>query len=169
MTVPPAPSEPRVAHYLYAHRAVPRAFLRNPPAILGILGSKDAMEFLSGMWRVLDRELEPQHRLPATGLSVSCFELADDIFAAVVTMPPPQRVFEAFFVGCCARLEGEAPFARAFTLDLAGPPVPHPQTGLLEWNAEGEHELLETPGTEPDLTAFTDAIERVLAAGGVTR
>ena len=127
------------------------------------------MEFLSGMWGVLDRELDPQDRLPATGLSVSCFELADDVFAAVVSMPPPQRVFEAFFVACCARLDGEATFARAFTLDLAGPPTAHPLTGLLEWNAEGEHELLDTAPIEPDLTAFTGAIERVLAAGGVAR
>lgn len=164
MPAPTPQPEPRVAHFLFAHRAVPRAFLRNPPAILGILGSAQAMEFLVGMWDVLCGELEPPQRLPSEGLAVHCYELNNDVFAALVTMPPPQRVFEAFHVACCARLEGEHPFARAFTLDLAGEQTDaEPLAGIMEWNAEGEHELLGEVPAGVDPSSFTDAIEAMLA------
>jgi hypothetical protein len=88
------------------------------------------------------------------------YELPTDIWVALVTMPPPQRVFEAYFVACAARLEGET-FARAFTLDLAGPPIPDAETGILEWDAEGKHELLE-PRCRPDASEFVDTLERIL-------
>ena len=161
MTTPPAPDEPRVAHYLYAHRALPRTFLRNPAAILGILGSDDAMPFLSGMWDVIDKELAPGHRLDIRGLTHHFYELANDVFASVVTLPPPQRVFEAYFVAMVARLDGEQTFARCLSLDLAGVPGPNALTGILEWDDNGKHELL-TEGCQPNRSAFVDAVERLL-------
>lgn len=162
MTTPPAPDEPRVAHYLYAHRALPRTFLRNPAAILGILGSDDAMKFLSGMWDVIDAELEPGERLDVRGLAHHFYELKGDVFASVVTLPPPARVFEAYFVAMVARLEGEHTFARCLSLDLAGVPGPDALTGILEWDAEGHHEL-RSEGCRPERSAFVDAIENLIS------
>jgi hypothetical protein len=159
MNTPP-PSEPRVPHYLFAHRAVPRAFLRNPESILPIMASDRGMEFLSGMWDVIDREIEPQQRIDHGALAVQTYELPSDIWVAMVTMPPPQRVFEAYFVACAARLEGDT-FARALTLDLAGPPTADAETGVLEWDVEGKHEFLE-PGCPPRVDAFIDVLERLL-------
>src|SRR5687767_13528283 len=127
----PPPSEPRTAHYLFAHRAVPRAFLRDPAPIMGILGSGDAMAFLGGMWDIIDREVTDEPRIDRAGLAVDVYELPHDIFVALVTMPSPQRVLEAFFVGLAARLDTD-PFARALSLDLAGPPGPQPLVGILE-------------------------------------
>ncbi len=158
----PPPSEPRVAHYLFAHRAVPRAFLRNPPAILGILGSDDGMRFLEGMWEVMNDALQPHERIDDHPLALRCYALPDDVFVAMVTMPPVHRVFEAYFVACVARLERD-PFARAFTLDLAGVPGDEHDTGILEWDAEGNHTVL-APRCAPSAAAFVDTLEALLEA-----
>ena len=164
MSVPTPPSEPRIGHYLFAHRGVPRAFLRDPAAITGILSSDDAMPFLSGMWDVIDREVPPAEKIDRSALAVDCYELGDDVFVVLITMPPAQRVREALFVGLAVRLEGDT-FARAFTLDLAGPPGADPLLGILEWDAEGNFELLE-PTCGPDASAFVDTIEALVTRGG---
>lgn len=162
MALDPAPGEPRVAHYLYAHRAVPRAFLRNPAAIMGILGSDDGPVFLSGMWGVMDEALQPGERIRDTRVELERFALSGDIFVALVTMPPVARPLEAYFVACAARFEGEgAPFARAFTLDAASTPGEHDDTGILEWTAQGERTLIE-PRCGIDGSAFVDTLEAFL-------
>ncbi len=159
VAIDPAPGEPRVAHYLYAHRAVPRAFLRSPAAIMGILGSDEGPIFLSGMWDVMDEALQPGERVKDTRVELACFALDRDVFIALVTMPPVTRPLEAYFVACAARFEGEgAPFARAFTLDAATTPGDPDDTGILEWTAEGEHTLIE-PRCGIDASAFVDTLE----------
>jgi hypothetical protein len=95
---------------------------------------------------------------------VNCYELEHDIFLALVTMPAPKRVLEAFFIGLAVRLEGSDTFARAFTLDLAGPPGADALVGMLEWDAEGKRELLQ-PTCKPEPSAFADAIEALLTSG----
>jgi hypothetical protein len=140
---------------------VPRAFLRDPAPIMGILGSGDAMAFLSGMWDIIDREVEDEPRIDRSGLAVSFYELPDDVFVVMITMPPPQRVLEAFFLALVVRLEGDT-FARALSLDLAGPLGPNPLVGILEWDAEGNRTLLQ-PTCDPEPSAFIDAIETIVA------
>lgn len=152
--------QPRVAHYLFAHRAVPRSFLRNPPAIMGILGSDQAMEFLTGMWQVMDDALKPEDRVEDRTIALECFALKGNIFAAIVTMPPVKRPLEAFFVACATRLEGNS-FARSFTLDAAPDPEAHFGTGLLEWDLDGERTVLE-PRCAPELSALVDTLETML-------
>ncbi len=160
----PAPGDPRVAHYLYAHRAVPRAFLRNPPAILGILGSDDGPRFLEGMWEVMDDALEPGERVSDTRVQLECYALERDVFIALVTMPPVARPLEAYFVACAARFEGAGEhFARAFTLDAATTPGDPDDTGILEWTAEGERTLID-PRCPPEASAFVDTLEAFLLA-----
>lgn len=163
MSSAPAPHEPRVAHYLFAHRAVPRAFLQNPAAIMGILGSEDGMRFLDGMWATMDEALEPHQRSDESTVQLECFALEDEVFVAVVTMPTVRRPLEAHFVACAARL-GARPFARAFTLDHAGLEDDPDATGILEWNAEGERTLLEQH-CRPDASAFVDTIASIVQDG----
>jgi len=134
--------------------------LRNPESILPIMASERGMEFLSGMWGVIDGEIEPHQRIDHDALAVDTYELPSNVWLVLVTMPAPKRVFEAFFVACAARLESD-PFARAFTLDLAGPPTADPDTGVLEWNAEGKHELLE-PRCTPLASDFVDVVETLV-------
>lgn len=154
------PSEPRVAHYLYAHRAVPRAFLRDPAAIMGILLSDDGMKFLSGMWDVLDQELAPDERINHEALALERYDLGAGVCVSLVTMPTPKRRFEAYFVALAAGLEDRV-FARAFTLDLAGPPGPRADAGILEWDTEGNHTFID-PALRMDAAAFVAALEGIL-------
>jgi len=126
-----------------------------------ILASPDGLEFLTGMWGVVEQELPADQQMGAAGLTVEVFSIDGDIHAVVVTMPPPLREFEAFFVALVARLEGEHAFARVFSLVLTTPPPGEPDAAMLEWNAKGEHEFIQeradiSPGD------FVDAIERVL-------
>ena len=162
----PAPSPasaPRPAHHLYAHRGLPHTFLRNPPGILAILAGEDALEFLRGMWEVVEKELPPEDHIGSKGLGIDVFAIDDDTHAVVVTMPRPQREFEAFYVALVARLEGDEPLSRVFSLVLTSPPTADPEAAMLEWNAQGEHEFVEQRA-DIDPAAFVDAIETVLRA-----
>ncbi len=168
VATPSPPSQPRAAHHLYAHRGLPHTFLRNPPGIMAILASPDALEFLTGMWDVVQSELPQEDRGGSAGLSIEVFPMEGDTHAAVVTMPRPEREFEAFFVAMVARLEGNdagnEAFARVFSLVLTSPPTTDPEAAILEWNAKGEHEFIEQRA-DPDPGAFVDALERVLGRG----
>ncbi|MEM6990968.1 MAG: hypothetical protein AAF721_10735 [Myxococcota bacterium] len=161
MVTPTPPSQPRGAHHLYAHRGLPHTFLRNPPGILQILASEDALEFLSGMWGVVEKELPPEEHIGSDGLAIGVFPMENETHAAVVTMPRPQREFEAFYVALVAKLEGNDAFARVFSLVLTSPPTTDPEAAILEWNAQGEHEFVEQRA-DVDPGAFVDAIETVL-------
>lgn len=162
MASPSPASQPRPAHHLFAHRGLPHTFLRNPPGIMAILASEDAVEFLSGMWGVVEKELPQADRIGCAGLSIDVFPLADDAHAAIVTMPAPQREFEAFFVAMVATLEGAHAFARVFSLVLTSPPIARPEAALIEWDANGEHTFVKERA-EPSPGAFAEAIDRVLA------
>ena len=129
---------------------------------MGILASPDALEFLTGMWGVVQTELPADDQFPCTGLAIDVYPLADDAHAAIVTMPAPQREFEAFFVAMVAKLEGNDAFARVFSLVLTSPPVAQPEAAMLEWNGKGEHTFVEERA-EPLAGAFAEAIDRVLA------
>jgi hypothetical protein len=126
---------------------------------MGILASDDAMEFLSGMWDVLDAELEPEHRVSPEGLTLEHYELAQGVFVALVVMPPAIRGLEAHFVAAVARLEGDDAFARCFSLDHL--PEFDPPAAVLEWDAEGKHEVA-CESCDPSREAFLDAIEDVV-------
>lgn len=156
--------EPRVVHYLFAHRAVPRAFLRDPAPVMGILASDDGMRFLAGMLDILDAEVDTSERIDRSAIHLACYPLREEAFAAVVTMPPPLRVFEAWFVGLVARF-GDAPVARAFALELAGPPGHDSATKICEWDAEGKFVVVEDDGCAPDVSTFVAAIEGLVARG----
>ncbi|MBL4688927.1 MAG: hypothetical protein JKY37_30330 [Nannocystaceae bacterium] len=158
-------SQPRGVHHLYAHRGLPHTFLRNPPGIMEILASADALRFLQGMWDVVQAELPEPDRVASLGLGIEVFSIEADAHAAVVTMPTPKREFEAFFVGLVARLEGDEAFARVFSLVLTSPPGADPEAAMLEWNAKGQHEFVEQRA-DVDPGAFVDAIEKVLGNSG---
>lgn len=128
---------------------------------MAILASPDALEFLSGMWGVVQTELAEDERIASVGLAIEVFSMNDDTHAAVVTMPRPQREFEAFFVAMVARLEGPDSFARVFSLVLTSPPIGDPDAAILEWTAKGEHEFVEKRA-DVDPGAFVDAIEQVI-------
>ena len=129
-----------------------------------ILASADALRFLAGMWDVVERELPPEERIGHAGLAIDVFEMKGDWHAAVVTMPRPQREFEAFFVALIANFQETGGASRVFSLVMTSPPVADPEAAILEWNAKGEYEFIEQRAdVEPG--AFVDAIEAVLARG----
>jgi hypothetical protein len=156
VTEDPRSIPPRMGHYLYGHRALPRAFLRDPAAVMGILASDDAMAFLSGMWDVLAQEIDEKERVSPDGLAIEHYSLQGDVFIALVIMPVPQGGLEAWFVAAVARLEGENTFARCFTLDRI--PELDPNAAVLEWDTEGKHEV-RLHACPPSREAFLDAIE----------
>jgi hypothetical protein len=158
VTDEPRSMKPRMGHYLYAHRAVPRAFLREPAAIMGILASDDGMEFLSGMWDVLAREIEEKERVSPEGLALEHYTFEGDVFVALVVMPPPTGGLEAWYVAAVARLEGEDAFARCFTLDRV--PEHDPDAAILEWNSEGKYEI-RADACPVTREAFLDAVEEI--------
>ena len=151
---------PRMGHYLFAHRALPRAFLRDPVPMMGILASEDAMAFLSGMWDVLAQEIDPKERVSPDGLAVEHYSYEGDVFVTLVIMPPPEGGLEAWFVAGVARLEGENVFARCFTLDRI--PELDPSAAVLEWDTQGQHQI-RRDGCAPTREAFLDAIEEIVS------
>lgn len=175
-TPPPHKSEeadldtPRCHHYTLAHQALRSIALEEPLAFLGILASPDAQRFLADLMQSVSEHCkahEPQPDFSVQELVVHRMRLGR-YPCAVIEMPPPRAITEAFFVAAVLLAdpsEGMPPqevTLRYFTLEkgmtLEGPP----RTVLCEWTAEGSHVNYGT-GPEPRLEAFAEAVERMLA------
>jgi hypothetical protein len=130
------------------------------------------------LWRrVAEREHIPAaEQLPFKGLARTVRNEPDGTVAVVITVPPPERNAEAYFVaavftpGPGKLLEppgakaGEASRSvRVFSLEKAAPIDPGVITYLCEWTSAGKH-TNHGPGPEPEEAAFIQAILQHLSA-----
>lgn len=126
------------------------------------MAGEQALEFLGGMWTVVEEELEEDQRMGSEGLGLDVYEVGEDVHAAIVTMPAPEREFEARYVALVARFEEPGSFARVFSMVGTEPPAQHSEVALLEWDREGKYSFVEQR-CGPTVDDFIDALERVLA------
>src|SRR2546425_2221730 len=97
-------AKPRDHHYFVAHRLLPKVVFENPERFFDCLVD-DGDGFLSWLWEQCASYLDSSAHLPSDGLSFSMGRLDADTIIALVEMPPPIGVTEAFLVAVAHRPE----------------------------------------------------------------
>jgi hypothetical protein len=149
--------QPRPQHYLYAHRVLPTLFYQNPQQFLSIL-TMDGIAFLRFFWdRTLQDHGDEPHT-PPQGMNYETRALDDGTLIAIIELPQPERMAEAYFVAAVFRDAASQPLMRYFTLEYGMHILDNtPRTVLCEWTLDGKH-LNFGDGPEPKSKAFFDAI-----------
>jgi hypothetical protein len=150
----------RLHHYNFAHVALRQLFLHNPGFLIGAL--KDRGDYLlKKLWDEVGSRIEEDGeavRLLPDTLGCEIHEIESNIVIVIVTLPPPEEIPEAYFVGLIFRpeyeatnelLEAQTGIVHYVTLergiDLAKGKV---RTVLCEWTTEAHLNR----GTGPDAT-----------------
>src|SRR5262245_18895832 len=115
----------RLHHYLFVHRVLPGRLWHNPSWFLETLYSEHTLGFLLTRWGEAGMELDESEFLPPEGkLRCDFFGLAGGCRAAVISLPEPKFVTEAYMVAIVSRPEQRrwlffktAPALRYFTLE----------------------------------------------------
>ena len=164
---PPQPinSSPRDHHYAFAHVVFRTIALENPLACLSTLASDRSQEFLQFAY---DATCETCQEYGKPDFSVNELKVhlgrAGKYPCAVIQMPPPVEVTEAYLVALVALLDTteETPSeldnveARYFTLEKGMSFDDSEQTVLCEWS-DSTHSNYGS-GPEPTVPAFIQQI-----------
>ena len=164
--------EPRCHHYTLAHLALRDAAFEHPLAVLSVLASPQAQEFLAEVFRSVAthcREREPRPDFQPEDVKIHTVRVSR-YPCAVIEMPTPRTAAEAYFVAAVLLADPtkELPVSkevqlRYITLEegFVFPGAP-PRTVLAEWTADRTH-VNFGDGPPPQLEAFVAAIEGKLA------
>ena len=166
-------SRARDHHYTFAHLFLRAAATERKLDLLAILASPQADDYLLDLWQSAYEFLAheaggkgqpPPGRVDATGLSSAEGALIDGYPTALVRLPPPQGLTEAYFVALCGvgaeigtatRLwDTDAPL-RFFMLELS-----LGGTMLCEWHDDTHSNF--GGGPPADLVSFVAAVEQVM-------
>jgi hypothetical protein len=161
----PTLSEPGPHHYAVAHFALRRLALAEPLMYFATIGLPFANELFENVHRDVCERFRAQGPpdFKASQIRGSHEPIGETELAAVVTMPPPRGVTEAYHTALVlidAPSEDESPGRRYFTLERT-----HSDTGgeaavFCEWTEEG-HSLIGP--CEVGLAPFLEAIREELA------
>lgn len=160
-------SDPKAQHYIFVHRALPSVFYSDPKKFIALL-TQDGRGFLHFLWdRVWERELKSNrmagNRIAAYGLDCEIRKLQDGATLALITLPPPKGMTEAYFVAAVYRPSRRTLFpkqetlARFITLEYGRNLDGSPRTVLCEWTDTHLHDNMGD-GPEPTLDAFFEAV-----------
>ncbi len=155
--------EPRGQHYLFAHKILRSRFLGNPEAVMNQL-QEGGVTLLRSLWDRAGfdpsiKEMVREHFTPGApkkhlvepdGLGCQIEKLPDGVTIALVTMPAPRAMTEAYFV---AAIQGPT-VRRYITLEYT---TAHPLGAVLcEWI--GDNHANTGKGLEPKLAVFRGAV-----------
>lgn len=149
--------DPRLHHYLFAHRILPDFTLNQGPDLFATL-DRDGQVFLEWIWSRLAQDLPAAEHLDPEGLGFSRHELGP-WHIILVTLPPAAHTTEAHMVAAVAHQHplgwGQHAYDafRCFTLERTDA---HPTTALCEWRPDAHHHL--GPGPTLDPGAFLKAV-----------
>lgn len=172
---------PRCHHYTLAHHALRGVAFEHALGFFGVIASPDREAFLTELLGNVTehcRDREPAPDFAAADIAVHPLRLGERI-CAVIQMPPPRAVTEAYFVAAVLLVdpatvpEDQKPPVRYVTLEYGVDFADgRPRTVLCEWTADGMH-VNYGDGPPPDLRAFVEAVEALLNKGpalqGVSR
>lgn len=166
---------PHSHHYIFAHVALRQVAFENPLSCLGLLGSPDAMKFITGLWASVDshcRERGETSTINPAEIVVHRLRIGN-YPCAVVEMPEPWFMTGAYFVALVLAV----PLAEVDP-DLKDPPLLYytlekgasldggEPTVLCSWTKDIHSNY--GSGPEPTLEAFvravTDMVEKAARA-----
>jgi hypothetical protein len=150
-------SSPRIHHYEFAHRFLPTMAWQHPSEALVALASTQAIGYLSSLWRSLGWQLPAYERIEPQGLNCDVRRYGDFVIA-VITLPPPVAIPEAYFTALVFSPAGSMSqdglqqlALRYLTLEASYDwSNQEERTVLGEWTAQGGHLNYGTgPGPNP--------------------
>ena len=157
----------RCGHYTFAHVALRQIAFDDPLTFLGVLASPDAMRFLADVLRQVRehcKDVEPLADFSVEEVTVHKRRIGR-FPCAIIEMPPPQEVPEAFFVGAVLLVdptqeidESKGVDLHYYTLEKGAVFEGVPRTVLCEWTADGSH-LNFGFGPPPTVDAFFGVLE----------
>ena len=169
-----SPAQPRRQHYHFAHRALPGLLFSNPERFFHTM-TQEGLPFLEFAWQ---RSAEPQRGAettrvrpssPSDGLALHLEQLEDGVQLALITLPPPQAMTEAYFVAAIYRpadQPGQLSLLRYITLEYSlNPATQQPLTVLGEWDSSKPIHRNWGGGPPPELAAFRAAVFSLLQGG----
>jgi hypothetical protein len=163
----------RAHHYNFAHRVLPGLLWANPFLFLETLYGDHASGFLFTLWFQASKGLdEGDVMLPSEELRRDLFDLKGGYHAAVVSLPEPKFLTEAYMVAIVFRPEKKRlllpklpPVFRYFTLEYGlCDGMQTVRTVLCEWTQAVHGNYGTGPLANPK--AFIGAIESLLAKRG---
>jgi hypothetical protein len=168
---PPDLPDPRCGHYSLAHHALRGVAFQDPLFFLGVLASPDAQRFLADLLRRVQehcKDREPLAEFSVEELTVHKRRVGK-YPCAVIELPPPRAVAEAYFVAgvllsdpAADLPQAEAAKLRYFTLEKGMSFDGSRRTVLCEWTKEGTHRNFgDGPPPIPD--GFLAAIEKLVS------
>ena len=134
------PSGPRAQHYQFAHRILPLIFFQNPAGYIANL-TRFGDFYLEDFWNMIRKHLEsPEDWVEVTGLHGEVRKAAGDISVALITLPEPLVVTEAYFTAQVyhPQFEGKL-LARFFTLEFGYSMPGEPKSFTLGGWQDGTH------------------------------
>ncbi len=155
--------EPRLHHYWFAHRVLPAVFYANPARFMAVLRER-GKSLLQVSWERLGSDMKIADRIPADGLNYEIQELASGVTIAIISLPKPQGITEAYFVAPVYRpaMADQEPLAKFFTLEYGMDfDKGSTRTVLCQWTQEKSH-MNMGDGPEPVIATFLETIVRHL-------
>jgi hypothetical protein len=166
-----SPAQPRRQHYHFAHQVLPGLLFSNPERFFQTL-AQDGPGFLEFAWQ---RSAEPPRGAelsrpnpgsPPDGLALRLEQLDPQTRLALITLPPPQAMTEAYFAAAIyhpAAQPDDAPLLRYLTLEYSmDPATQRPLTMLGEWDSSQPIHRNWGGGPPPELDAFRSAVLALL-------
>jgi hypothetical protein len=156
-------------HYMFAHHALRQVGMRDPLFLLQVLPSPNGGRFLADLLGQVAQHAGVEPDFTADQVSFRGFRVAGRP-AAVLQLPPPQEVGEAWFVALVVDVDlsqepaadAPPPPARFFTLEHGTHfSTNEPRTVLCEWTAAGAHRNFGD-GPAPELRAFLGRVEALI-------
>lgn len=103
-------AEPRLHHYLFAHRQLPGTLFQEPVRTMQLLRD-DGPRFLAHLWKQTAKNVPRRDRMAADGLVVVYHAAAapDRPDIALIELPEPTAPTEAWFVALCGSATDGSP------------------------------------------------------------
>jgi hypothetical protein len=89
----------RQQNYMFAYNILPAFMFRSDFARLTAFAHPKGFLYFQRYWEHLAKVFPPEHVVSAGELKTEAYQLADDIYCLVVTMPPAERFLEVQYVG----------------------------------------------------------------------
>jgi hypothetical protein len=164
---------PRPHHYAFGHVALRKAFFHDPAKVVQALEA-DGEKLIGEIWDEVGRMIQAEDGdaalLPADGLELSMHAVGPHTKAAVIMLPPPREMPEAYFVALVVERPRPGPRfhigrmmdpGRYFTLEMGMDILSRERrTVLCEWTREA-HANFGT-GPEPMVEAFVKRVSEIL-------
>ncbi len=151
----------RHQHYVFAHGLLPQTAHRDPALLLSILSGGKREEFLLGLWADARTQAPDEVVIPPAGLAAEVRQSGDRSIA-LITMPNPERVPEAYFAAVVFLPAdddgGEGMTCRYLTLEYGFTMPGDPRHTIFGgWTPDGTHHNFGK-GPPAELEAFYDRV-----------